>query len=1187
MTHSALSFDILGQVAPILTWTEGDNGVQLPDAWTTESVPFEQRERGWLLYELPTYSYDNVDDILHGARADHQGAKRVGTPFGTGSQRKRPSLSPPEGYDLLQAFRKLNQHFFIWNGTEPCVREGAMEDLHELAIRMPAGHILRHTHARVVSEGVLEFEKALELPELVTLLPSNSFGLRGVVRRGMSESHLHMNGVISAEETWANSLLRPLSSQGLRGATPAEKRLLTLNLFAGRLLAVAIWHSFTHDSRRLAVRPQKLLDLLDEIYFARDEAREKEATYWLSRAIQQAVYGTRDEEKHFFGKDIDDSKLASRRQALQEALDHLDELEREMQKPGEGEDEEEREKAQRRKKDEWKLQKERVKERRAAYEEILAKRSEHLRSRALVNQPVPKEYGFLLRWMAPTAHHISGLGKNSLLPGSLPETVFSRYEFVNRLHLAAHLRLVQLSSRDDGRDRVHEPRVEREKERLEREGKPRPGVDPKRHFLHEALFRYIVCRTHHWQQATQQGRSTGLRRFKDFWDSSERHIEGLSKIQRAELTFGRLRQWRGLRVLEGRVGPPDRAQDIVPWILAHARPEDRRIEKFGLVVHFKKLEERFEERGFTDLIRRPVPRLRWGKRRRVVQSESVRLYRLLRRPTPVVPFVVGIDACNLELATPPEVFAPAFRFLRELPIPLQGEAKRFSPYVQLENDIRKLVEKRRLGMTYHVGEDFRHLLSGLRAICEVVDFLKPHPGDRLGHGTALALDPKHWLEQNGYQAVMPKLEWLDTLVWVHHFLGPGDELVGELAIEDKIQRLGWEIYSRAIAEDFDPLSLTLDRQQSREKDRAGHSLLRRGLLDWNWAPLTLWDSWCLRQIDPYSVDMTRLFKGELRLRREPRGVSEEERRWRSVQERVIRECRDQIGSRNAFLLLGLYWLSSDVREEGRKVTVVDMKPQKELWLELCQRVEDRMKDRIHDRELVVEVNPSANRIIGPMARYDQHHVFHLTLDENKRLSRKVRVSINTDNPAVCNTTLAHEHYLLGEILIRQGVPEAEVVSWLDWLRENGNDYNFVRRLKTIDESPAMRRLVEWLRSIRPSVREQTTRDKKLEAFWEWQRRTRLRSLGFKDELIEFAPKGLERLLALEATTRKLGLELWQARNHLAEVRGEELVRLEREFEVLRAELVRAAEASETAGGRQFASRLGGLLKNPDTASNRR
>jgi len=1055
MSTSCLSFDLLGQVGPVLAWVEGTTGSRLPATWTTASVPIKTRERDWLQRELPTYSYDNIHEIVRGTREHHSGHKRAPTP--NLDVVPQPELSPPPGYDLIDAFRQLNGYFLSWNGTEPSIAKGRMEELHELAIRIPVGHVIRHSHARVVSEGVLKFEEALLLPELVTLLPSNSFGLRSVIRQGLSESHLHLKGVISAEEKWADNLLRPFSASAIRVPSEDERRLLVLNFFAGRLLALAVWFSLVEADEDLPVRPRRLLRFLDQIYFARSPWEERWATQRFEEAMAEMIYG-------YPG---DHPRRAAWRERHENDKNKKEVFDRELHRP-----------------------------------------------EALLNRPLSpadqERYGFLLRWMAPGAFHGKTLRNGQVLPGSFPEGLQERYEFVHKLHLGAHLRLVQLTSRDRQREAGHE---ERQKERKKRLGQSAELDDPRRYFLHEALFRYLVCRTHHWQLATQQGRTTGLSYFREFYGSSQRKMEDLSDLQYAELVFERLRRWRGLRVLEGRVSPPESPQKLVPWILAYARPEDRRIQKFGMVVHFKKEDEGREDPTFRGEIPAPVPRLRWGKRRRLIREEAKRLYRLLQKPTPITPFVVGIDACNLELSTPPEVFAPIFRYLRELPIPVSGANRRYAPYFELDQAIRRLGEKRRLGMTYHVGEDFRHLLSGLRAICEVVDFLAPKPGDRLGHGTALALQPEDWLEHNDYQAVMPKLEWLDTLVWVHHFLGPGDNLVGELSIEDEIQRASWEIYGKAVGGVFDPLGLEL-KPRRRGRRKTDNDPPQRGLLDWDWSPLVLWDAWKLRQLDPYSVDLPGLLRGRLELR-PLRSFSEEDRRWFSVQERVLREIEGNIGSRNAYILLALYWISPEVRKEGNKVKVVNMKEQRSLWLELCCRVEDKMKQLIHEKELVVEVNPSSNRIIGPMERYQQHHVFHLTLDASRRLSRHVRVSVNTDNPAVCNTTLAHEYYLLGEILIEEGVPEAEVVTWLEWLRKNGEDYNFVRRLRSPEEDPDMGRLVEWLRKIRPSVREARTRGAKLDAFWCWLRDTRLRSHGFDRVSIERARPNLERLLALE------------------------------------------------------------------------
>ncbi len=1058
MKLSPLPFEVLGQVAPILSWVEGAHGSRLPESWNADAVPFAERERAWFLAELPAYSYDNVDDIVDGTRTRHGLAKPVALPTSVGGV--RPSLSPPPGYDLLEAFGMLSRHFLVWNGAELCVRAGRMEELHELAIRMPVGHVVRHGHARALAQGLITQEGALELPELVTLLPTDSFGLRSVVRRGLSESHLHLTGVTSAEESWADNLLRTVS---VPAGDPAEKRLLILNLFCGRLLALAVWASLEDDLGGLSLRPRRLLGLLDRVYFARSVHEMTVACQSFKREVDRATIGAG-------------------------ALDTAS---------------------------------------RAPSEGYAGRRdgTHHTRD-GLLGRPCPKEHQFLLRWLAPSAFYRFGEGSKR----SGTEDTKSRYRFVHQLHLAAHRRLVDLTpwSRRDARatNAGLESAQARDPKPAWRTHDGGGRIPPaQRDFLHQALFRYLVCRTHHWQRANQQGQTTGLRYFKEFYGSRQRRISSVSEIQQAELVFDRLRQWRGLRVLEGRVAPPRHAEDLAPWILAYARQKNRRIKKLGLVVHFKKEHEEVEDKSFSKRILGPALRIRWGRRRRMVREEGMGLYRMLRQPNPVTPFIVGIDACNLELATPPEVFAPVFRFLRELPIKLGADHRRYAPYSELDAAIRRLVARRRLGMTYHVGEDFRHLLSGLRAIDEVMRFLAPRPGDRLGHGTALALSPRDWLDHSGYQAVMPRLEWLDTLVWVHHFLGPGDDVVGELGIEDTIQRLSWQIYSESLAQVYDPLGLGpsgVGDARGAGRSRRPHREERlRGILDWDWSPLTLWDAWTLRQLDPYSVSIPELLRGKLALRAKRPRYTEATRRWHQIQERVRAELCPSIGSRNAFLLLALYWMDPTVRRQGDAIEVVDMQPNRKAWREVCTRVEDRLRTRVHEHELVVEVNPSSNRIIGPMARYRQHHVFRLTLDKDFRLQREVRVSVNTDNPAVCNTTLAHEYYLLGELLMADGVPEAEVAEWLEWLRQNGEDYNFVRRFEAPEDSPDMGHIVDWLSKVRPSVREGRTRAAKHKAFWDWSRNTRLRGHGFNTDAVAQSRRNLERVLALERELEQL------------------------------------------------------------------
>ncbi len=945
---SELPLEVIALSAPLLCWVEGAGGPRIPEAGGRGLRPVKEREEGWLIDQLPTASLDKINEIVAMARQSHAGISRrpeemrrrylVDRWPSLAPRHERPRLEPQRDVDLATIFSRLSERYLVWSGGKVCIREGRMEELHELSLRFPVGHLVRQVHAEAVVAGFISTDRAIELPEQMSLLPSNSYSLRTVVKRGLSESHLHLKGVINATDVWNQSLLTGLSRGNAKALTRSEARVLFLGRCSAQILALAIL--VNKLGAREPQRLLKLLGLFDALYFAQTPLQEWHAS---ERLI------------------------------------------------------------------------ERLKAEKAELQEYLA-------------AGIERQSGldWLVRWIDPVLYWLHSPPGRSTIDLGLSE----RHRLNEQLHFLAHLLLME---------------------------RPRKRGVVARHFLHQALFRYLILRTHHWQQATQHGQTTGLRYFKTCFDSRHRKLQA-RRGEYHRLVLDRLCHWRGLRVLEGRISPPDNvSSDIQPWIAACAHEvHSRRLNKFGLVIHF--IKEDFQEREdrLRDL---GFPCLRLGFLRRNVQRRALRLYRLLSSPSLAAPFVVGIDAANLELAAPPEIFAPAFRFLRELPIDRQEPASSFSDIFGIQPQLTGLVKERRLGMTYHVGEDFRHLLSGMRAIFEMITFLKPQPGDRLGHAIALALEPEVWAEQNGFQAVIPKLEWLDTLVWVHHFLGPGHDLVGELEIEDRIQRLSWEIY----------------RPEQHQK------------LQRDWSPLALYDAWRLRQLDPYSFDLEALeTQGELRLL--PTLPGEQHHRWAYIQSRVAEEARHYVGSRNAYHLLRRYWLDEDVRRNGEEVILVDMQDNRTRWLELCHNVEERMIDEVQRHQLVVEVNPTVNRFIGAMGRLEEHHIFRMTLDQKKRLTRRVRVTVNTDNPAVFNTSLSHQYYLLGENLIERGEPEAEVVEWLEWLRKNGEDYSFVRQLPSIQgerRSDEMERVINALERWRgleslPS----DSRADKLKRFWQ-------------------------------------------------------------------------------------------------------
>ena len=54
---------------------------------------------------------------------------------------------------------------------------------------------------------------------------------------------------------------------------------------------------------------------------------------------------------------------------------------------------------------------------------------------------------------------------------------------------------------------------------------------------------------------------------------------------------------------------------------------------------------------------------------------------------------------------------------------------------------------RELRTTIHSGEDFVHLVGGLRRVSEAVHYLDLHDGDRIGHGVALGVDVESWVKK--------------------------------------------------------------------------------------------------------------------------------------------------------------------------------------------------------------------------------------------------------------------------------------------------------------------------------------------------------------------------------------------------------------------------------------------------------
>ncbi|PYE85226.1 hypothetical protein [Phyllobacterium leguminum] len=147
-----------------------------------------------------------------------------------------------------------------------------------------------------------------------------------------------------------------------------------------------------------------------------------------------------------------------------------------------------------------------------------------------------------------------------------------------------------------------------------------------------------------------------------------------------------------------------------------------------------------------------------------VVRQAVERHRLVRQ------ILRGMDAAANELHAAPEVFAPTFRYLR---------------HHCIEN------------ATYHVGEDFIHLVSGIRSCAEARLFLPLGAGDRMGHATALGIRPDLWLSRTGPRLMVSRGEHLDNLVYAHRTLLGNPEIANEAkTLEGEISELALAIYGQ-------------------------------------------------------------------------------------------------------------------------------------------------------------------------------------------------------------------------------------------------------------------------------------------------------------------------------------------------------------------------------------------------------
>lgn len=162
--------------------------------------------------------------------------------------------------------------------------------------------------------------------------------------------------------------------------------------------------------------------------------------------------------------------------------------------------------------------------------------------------------------------------------------------------------------------------------------------------------------------------------------------------------------------------------------------------------------------------------VRFHNLRTELNQKTAALIALLNTKGRHARMIKGVDAAANELYTPPYVFAASFGRLRQCGVQ---------------------------HFTFHAGEDYFHILTGLRSIYEAIDFLDMQPGDRIGHATAAGVDVDLWRANIGEKMLMRREEYMDDLVFAYYLITECKEKSLEHLLPNislKVEKYASEIY---------------------------------------------------------------------------------------------------------------------------------------------------------------------------------------------------------------------------------------------------------------------------------------------------------------------------------------------------------------------------------------------------------
>lgn len=363
----------------------------------------------------------------------------------------------------------------------------------------------------------------------------------------------------------------------------------------------------------------------------------------------------------------------------------------------------------------------------------------------------------------------------------------------------------------------------------------------------------------------------------------------------------------------------------------------------------------------------------------------------------------GLDVAGNENDLPIEVFSPYIRILR-------------SGLLGNESIFYKRSSK--LHLSIHAGEDYAHIVSGLRSIDETVAFCDYQAGDRIGHALALGVDPVEWSIRQ-QRVYLTAGEHLDNLVWLHQKSLSVIQLVPRFSIQLSLLEKKIEIWSQHVY---------------------GERL----------SPHVLFEAWKLRKNCPVIADLNNHAYGtewEFWVPDFEQFIKKEKAKPYQVWKKYLDADQFSSADVNHFDLVSLEFASSNDKDPSvEKLTDVVT----DGLLELITAVQDFMIENYSQAGLIIEACPTSNVCIGRLKEYKEHPIFRWNppdiswLNPKEKFNRfgirrgPLSVCVNTDDSAIMPTTIDNEHRVLKETAERDHRMSAwDAEKWINSIRKKG------------------------------------------------------------------------------------------------------------------------------------------------------